>query len=209
MNGDVGDEAALRSHYRPPHQLVLDKDIGRIDDGARTFIEAAPFVVVASTSDAGCDASPRGGPPGFVRVLDDHRLAWGDLSGNNRLDTMANIVNGGAVGLLFLVPGVDETLRVNGRGSVSVEPGVLEACAVDGRVPKVAAVVDVEQCYVHCAKAFRRSGLWDPSSWLPTDDRPRPECLLRDHVAKDMTAEGVRASLEDGYRRSMWEAGGT
>jgi hypothetical protein len=202
-------EAELRSRYRPPSQLVLDKDIGRIDDGAAAFIAASPFVVVATSSDDGCDASPRGGPPGFVRVLDEQRLAWGDLAGNNRLDTMANIVRSGAVGLLFLVPGVGETLRVNGRASVSDDPAVLEACAVDGRVPKVAAVVDVEQCYVHCAKAFRRSGLWDPSSWLPAEARPDPACLVRDHVAHDMTAGEVRAALEDGYERTMWEAGGT
>ena len=99
-------EADLRSLYRPPHQLVLDKDVGRIDDGARSFIAASPFVVVATSSDDGCDASPRGGPPGFVRVLDEHRLAWGDLAGNNRLDTMANIVRGCAVEVAIQAEGV-------------------------------------------------------------------------------------------------------
>jgi len=206
---ELASEAELRARYRTPSDLVLKKDIGRIDDGARGFIAASPFVVVASSSDAGCDASPRGGPPGFVAVLDEHRIAWGDLSGNNRLDTMANLVNHSAVGLIFLVPGVDETLRVNGRASVSVEPGVLDVCTVDGRRPKVAVVVDVEQCFVHCAKAFRRAGMWDPPSWLAPEDRPRAECVLKDHVGVDVDAEVIRASLEDGYAATMWEPGGS
>lgn len=201
-------EEDLRTYYREPHRLVLKKDVGRIDAGARDFIAVSPFVVVASSSEGGCDASPRGGPPGFVAVLDEHRLAWGDLSGNNRLDTMTNIVNGGHVGLLFFVPGLDETLRVNGRATVSVEDDVLDRCTVEGRRPKVAVVVEVDQCYVHCAKAFRRSGMWDPSSWLAPEDRPKPECILKDHVQLDVDAAVIRADLEEGYTATMWVAGG-
>ncbi len=202
-------EVELRARYRAPSEIVLRKDVGRIDAAARDFIAAAPFVVVASSSASGCDASPRGGPPGFVAVLDEHRIAWGDLSGNNRLDTMANVVNGGHVGLLFLVPGVDETLRVNGRASISVDPDVLGACTVDGRPPRVAVVVDVDQCFIHCAKAVRRAGMWDPSSWAAPDDRPKAECVLRDHLALDgVDASAIRDDLERSYEATMWEAGG-
>lgn len=201
------DEAELRARYRPPGGAARRKDVGRIDDAARAFIAASPFVVVASASDAGCDASPRGGPPGFVAVLDEHRVAFGDLSGNNRLDTLTNLVAHPAVGLLFLVPGVDETLRVNGTASVSVEPDVLDACVIDGKRPKVAVVVAVEQCFIHCAKAFRRAGLWQPSSWLPADDRPRAEYILAEHLAVD-DADAVRHTLETGYAATMWEVGG-
>ena len=204
----ISTEADLRARYRAPSPVVLRKDAGRIDEGARGFIAASPFVVVATSSDGGCDASPRGGPPGFVAVLDEHRVAWGDLSGNNRLDTMANVVNGGHVGLLFVVPGLDETLRVNGTGSISDDPAVLDACTVDGRRPRVAVVVEVRECFVHCAKAFRRAGMWDPSSWLPEDERPKPECMLRDHAGLDVEPDVIRRDLDAGYAATMWEAGG-
>jgi PPOX class probable FMN-dependent enzyme len=204
----LATEADLRTRYREPHPVVLRKDAGKVDDGARAFIEASPFVVVATSSAGRSDASPRGGPPGFVAVLDEHRVAFGDLAGNNRLDTMTNIVEGGGVGLLFMVPGLDETLRVNGTASVSVDPEVLAACAVEGRVPKVAVVVAVEECYVHCAKAFRRAGMWDPSSWLPADARPEPECILKEHVGAEVDAAVIREDLERGYAATMWETGG-
>ena len=201
-------QAELRTRYRDPSQIALRKDVGRIDDGARDYIAASPFVVVASTNDDGCDASPRGGPPGFVAVLDEHRIAIPDLSGNNRLDTLGNLVDHPAVGLLFFVPGVDESLRVNGRATVTDDPAVLDACVVDGKRPRVAVVVDVEQCYIHCAKAFRRAGMWDPSSWLAADERPKPECILKDHIAWDGDASNVREVLEQGYEKTMWEVGG-
>jgi uncharacterized protein len=198
----------LRSRYRPPSEIAVRKDIGRVDEAAASYLAASPFFVIASSSDEGCDASPRGGPPGFVRVLDDHRIAWGDLSGNNRLDTLSNVVATSSVGLLFLVPGVEETLRVNGRASVSVEPDVLDACTLDGRRPKVAVVVDVDACYVHCAKAFKRSGLWNPSSWAGEDERPRPECILRDHLALEHDADFLRQRWERAYEKELWEVGG-
>ena len=198
----------LRTRYRNPSEISLRKDVGRIDDAARSYIAASPFLVVASTNDDGCDASPRGGPPGFVQVLDEHRIAIPDLSGNNRLDTLGNLVAHPAVGLLFFVPGVDESLRVNGRAAVTDDAAVLDACVVDGKRPRVAVVVEVTECYVHCAKAFRRAGLWDPSSWLDVDERPKPECILRDHLAWDGGAETVREVLEQGYEQTMWEVGG-
>ena len=204
----ISSQDELRTRYRQPSEISLRKDIGRIDAAARSYLEASPFVVVASTSDDGCDASPRGGPPGFVKVLDDHRLAIPDLSGNNRLDTLGNLVAHPAVGLLFFVPGVDESLRVNGRATVTDDAAVLDACVVDGKRPRVAVVVDVEQCYIHCAKAFRRAGMWDPSSWFGPDERPKPECILRDHLAWDGDAENVREVLEQGYEKTMWEVGG-
>lgn len=204
----IESDAELRARYRNPSDIAMRKDVGRIDDGARTYIEASPFVVVASTSDDGCDASPRGGPPGFVKVLDEHRVALPDLSGNNRLDTLGNLVARPHVGLLFMVPGVDETLRVNGRATVTDDPDVLDACVVDGKRPRVAVVVDVDQCFIHCAKAFRRAGMWDPSSWAAPEERPRPECIIREHIAWDGDGDQVRAVLEDGYRKTMWEVGG-
>ena len=202
---DVDD---LRSHYRPLTDLVRRKEIDRVDAGARGFIERSPFVVIATAGPDGVDASPRGGPPGFVAVLDEHRLAIGDLSGNNRLDTLANIVASPPVGLLFLVPGVDETLRVNGRATVTTDPSVLEAATIGDRRPKVAIGIDVDGCYVHCGKASRRGGLWDTTAWLAPEDRPSAACILKDHVELDLDPEVIERALEKDYRATLWESGG-
>lgn len=204
----VRDQAALREVYRQPHPLVLDKVIDRIDAAARDFIEASPFAVVATVGRRGTDASPRGGRPGFVTVLDEHRLALGDLAGNNRLDTYGNVLDDPRVALIFFVPGVGETLRVNGRGTLTTDPEVLDRTLVDGRRPRMALGVDVETCCIHCAKAFRRSGLWDPASWLPPQERPSAGRALRDHVGLDASAEQIEADLEAGYEATMWEPGG-
>ncbi len=204
----VTDIEALRTIYRQPHELVVRKQIDHVDDAARAFVEASPFVVVATNGPAGADASPRGGAPGCVKVLDPGRLAMGDLAGNNRLDTHTNIVARPEVGLLFLVPGVEETLRVNGRATLTTDPAVLGAVAADGRRPGMAIGIDVEECYIHCAKAFRRSKLWDPSSWPERADRPSAARALRDHIGLEASPEAIEADLEAGYRATLWDPGG-
>jgi PPOX class probable FMN-dependent enzyme len=204
----VRDEAALRDRYHPAHPAVLDKSRPTIDPKAADFIAAAPFMVLATTSPAGTDASPRGGPPGFVAVLDEHHLAFGDLAGNNRLDSYANIVDHPQVGILFLVPGVGETLRVNGRASVTTDPAILERTALDGTTPKVAIVVTVEECFIHCAKALRRSGIWEPESWAPVDRRPTAGAVIADQFKLDIDPALIDADLEVGYQATMWDEGG-
>lgn len=205
----ITDEKALRRLYRAPHELVLRKQIDHVDPAARSFIAASPFLVLATAGGKGADASPRGGPPGFVAVLDEHRLAFGDLSGNNRLDTLTNLLTQPDVGLLFLVPGVDETLRVNGRATLTTEPAVLEATTLDSRRPTVAVGVDVEECFIHCAKAFRRSRLWTTASWLAPEERPSAARALRDHLQLDVDAQVIEDDLEVGYRQTLWEPGGS
>ena len=169
----ITDEHALRSLYRHVSRVARDKEIDHLDDGARDFLAATTFLVVATSGGHGTDASPRGGPAGFVTVLDDHRLAFGDLSGNNRVDSHTNLISQPEVGVLFVVPGMDETLRVNGRATLTTDPAVLDATTVDGRRPHIAVGVDVERCYIHCGKALRRGGLWEPSTWLSAEARPR------------------------------------
>lgn len=198
----------LRERYGATSEIVLRKIVDRVDDGARDFIARSPFFVLATSSSSGTDASPRGGPPGFVTVLDERRIAVGDLSGNRILDSFANLVEHPAVGLLFTIPGVDETLRLNGRATLTTDPAVLAACAIDGRTPKVALGIDVEQVYIHCAKAFRRSGLWDPSSWPDPADRPNAACILRDHMELEVDPKLIEEDLERGYAAAMWEPGG-
>ncbi len=205
----VTGETELRRLYRKPHPVVLRKAIDHLDEGARGFIARSPFVVVATAGAQGADASPRGGAPGFVHVLDDHRLAFADLAGNNRLDTYRNLLDRPSVGLLFLVPGVGETLRVNGRATLTTDAEVLAAVAIDGRPPRVAIGVDVEACFIHCAKAFRRSGLWDPDTWPVPEDRPSAACILNDHLGLGLDPSVIEADLEAGYVATMWEPGGT
>ena len=204
----VTDEVALRRLYRQPHPIVVRKAIDHLDEGARGFIARSPFVLVATAGSRGADASPRGGAPGFVTVLDEHRLAFADLAGNNRLDSYRNLLEQPAMGLLFLVPGVGETLRVNGRATLTTDPGVLAAVAVDGRPPRTAIGVDVDACFIHCAKAFRRSGLWDPVTWPQPEDRPSAACILNDHLELGLDPKTIEDDLEAGYAATMWEPGG-
>jgi uncharacterized protein len=208
-DGSIQDEAALRLRYRAPHPMVLRKQQPRVDEAARSFLKASPFMVLATTSPRGTDVSPRGGAPGFVVVLDDDRIAFGDLSGNNRLDSYGNIVEHPEVGLLFFVPGLDETLRVNGRAHVTGNEDVLHATAVGGVRPKTAVVIEVTECFIHCGKAPRRAGLWDSARWSAQGDRPSPSAILVEHLALDVEPSVVEADLEAGYTATMWVAGGT
>lgn len=205
----ITDVAGLRRHYAEPHPNVKAKAIDHIDEGARDFLALATFAVLATNGPRGGDASPRGGPPGFCVALDEHRLAFGDLSGNRRLDSFENIVTNPAVGLLFLVPGMAETLRVNGLAYLTTDPAVLDACTCDDRRPSVAVGVDVHEVYLHCAKAFRRSGLWEPETWPAPEDRPSAAEIWRRHFKLDgVPLEAIDRDLEKGYAASMWTVGG-
>lgn len=198
---------ALRDHYRQPSPLVLEKARPSLDRHLRAFIERSPFVLLATTgADGTVDVTPRGGPSGFVRSLDDHRLLLGDLPGNNRLDSLTNITETGEVGLLFLIPGVDETVRVNGSACITVEPELLAAAALDGRLPKTAIGVQVEEAYFHCAKAFRRSSLWSPEGWPEVGDLASLGCVLVDQLEalRSIPPEAVDADLEAGYAATLW-----
>ena len=202
-------EEDLRSVYRPPAQRSLDKEVGHLDDHCRDFLAHCPFVVLATTNgDGHVDASPKGGTPGFVAVLDDHHLAIPDMSGNNRLDSMRNIVDGGSVGLLCMVPGTDETLRVNGRAVITTDAGVLDRCPIGELRPNVAIVVEVRTAFIHCAKALRRSSLWHPHEWPDTSDMASPACMLKDHIGLDGTVEDSQRMLDASYAATTWRVGG-
>lgn len=202
------NDTDLRTLYRAPHPNVVAKSIDHVDDGVRDFLSRSPLFVLATTDGRDVDASPRGGPPGFVRVLDTQRLAFGDLAGNNRIDSYRNMVALASIGMLFLIPGLDETLRVNGRASISTDPAIREACVIDERVPKVAVVVDVDECFIHCAKAFRRGAVWDTTTWLSVDERPSAAKIFNEHLSLGLDPALIEADLEAGYRATMWETGG-
>lgn len=155
----------LRAFYAMPTERAVLKQIAALDGHCRHFVSLSPFVVVASSGATGAmDASPRGGSPGFVRVLDDHTLLIPDAPGNNRLDTLENVIATGKVGLLLMIPGIDETLRINGSARLSSLDAHLDAFAGEKRRPKLVIEVKVAGAYMHCAKAFMRSKLWDASS---------------------------------------------
>ena len=194
---------ALRELYREPSDLVRRKKIARLDGGCRAVIGAAPLVLVGTARpDGGCEVSPRGGPPGFVQVLDDQRLAIPDLSGNNLVDSITNIVLNPHVGLLFVLPGRDETLRVNGHAWLTTEDAVLDGFTAELRRPKAAIGVEVVDAFVHCAKSFRRGRVWDPASWAP-DVAPSAAELLTCHIELDVTPEQLATNLEKGYARDL------
>jgi PPOX class probable FMN-dependent enzyme len=204
----------LRGSLGEPGRSASEKKIDHLDASCRDVLAASPFVVVATSgADGSCDASPRGGPPGFVRVLSAHRLAIGELPGNRLFDGADNLAENPHAALLVLVPGVRETLRVEGRAHVSTDPDVRAATAIDGREPWGALVLDVERAFVHCGKSLTRSRLWDPDSWLPAERRPRMAGVLAAHLAANRGADEqsepdavdtVEADLEEAYRLRLW-----
>ncbi len=163
----------LRTLYAAPKPNALKKQLGSLDEHCRRFIALSPFVVVSSTSASHTmDASPRGGAPGFVRVHDERTLLLPDAPGNNRLDTLHNIIETGALGLIFLIPGVDETLRINGTARLSCLAVHLQVFAGEQRQPKLVIELQVQEAYLHCAKALMRSKLWEASSQVPRSVLP-------------------------------------
>lgn len=196
----------LRSDLYPdPVGLVWDKEIASLDHHCRDFLARSPFALLATSDAAGrCDVSPRGGPAGFVRVLADDKLAFADLTGNRRIDSLRNVLENPQVGMLFVIPGLRETLRVNGRAHLTRDPAVLRACDVPGRTADLAVGVEVDTAFVHCAKALIRSQLWEPESWPAPAELPRPAAMLREHARTGETVEELDAALREGYAARLW-----
>lgn len=187
---DIDRLDALRALYPPAKERSLRKQLSALDGHCRRFVELSPFVVLSSRgADGSVDASPRGGDPGFVRVVDDHTLLIPDATGNNRLDTLENLVATGSIGLLFMVPGVDETLRINGTARVSTDAALLALAAERAKPPRTAIVVHVREAYLHCAKALMRSRLWDPARLVPRAALPTMGEMLKDQIGDEGPAE--------------------
>jgi len=195
---------ALRAAYGEPSDLVRRKALDRLDRHCRALIEASPFLVIGTADAQGRqDVSPRGDPPGFVAVLDEHRLLIPDRPGNKRLDSLANVLENPRVGLLFMIPGMNETLRVNGRGSIVTDPALLEPLAVQGKAPSSALLVEVEEAFLHCAKAFLRSKLWDPDAQVDRKRFPSLGRMIADQIA-DVDAEAADERIEEAYRERLY-----
>lgn len=192
--------AKLRALYGPAKERALKKQQSELDVHCRRYIELSPFAVLGSNgSDQRLDVSPRGGSPGFVKILDAHTLLVPDSPGNNRLDTLENIIATGRIGMLFLIPGVDETLRVNGIAELRVDPTYLDMCQSEVRRPKLVIKVSVQEAYLHCAKAFMRSKLWDPGARIERNRLPTMNQMIGDQT-------GIKSeSEEETFKRYLTE----
>jgi len=170
--------AKLETLYATPLPPAVVKETDRVSPHYRALIEASPFCVVATGGPDGLDCSPRGDAPGFVRVADDRTLLIPDRRGNNRIDSLRNLVHDPRISLLFLIPGVGETLRVNGRAAITTDPALAAGFSVDGKAPKTVIVVTVERIYFQCAKAIKRSQLWDPARHVERASLPSAGDIL-------------------------------
>ncbi|MFJ5925104.1 MSMEG_1061 family FMN-dependent PPOX-type flavoprotein [Kitasatospora sp. NPDC092948] len=198
----IHDPARLRELYEQPSAMVQRKQVDHLHDAARRLIGCSSLVFVATAdADGNCDATPRGGPPGFVSVLDERTLAIPDATGNRRLDSLHNIAATGKAGLIFVVPGRAATLRVNGRACVSADPRLLEQLTAVGKPPRTAIVVSADEVYGHCPKALLRSAAWQPEQWLPADAAPSSAEITLSHLGDPaLTLDHVLAAEEESLR---------
>jgi PPOX class probable FMN-dependent enzyme len=206
--------AVLREHLGDPGDPARLKAVAELDEHCERILALSPFAVVATSgADGSCDASPRGGPPGFIRMLSPGQVAIGELPGNRLFDGAQNLTENPHAALLVMVPGVIETLRIEGTAHITTEEGLRVATAIDGKLPWGALVVDVEKAFVHCGKAFKRSRLWEPESWPAVEERPRMGAVLRAHMAAPGPSgaaedppdtEVLEADLDGAYRTTLW-----
>ena len=204
----IADEQSLRSLFPATHALAIQKFQTSLGAHAQAFIERSPFLCIGTQHlDGKADVSPRGDPPGFVRILDPRTLAIPDRPGNNRLDSLTNILANPSVGLLFIIPGFDDTLRVNGQARLVTDPQLLESMRVNDRLPTLAIVVDVAEVFMHCAKAFRRSHLWEPDHFQDRSEMPSLIKIILDETSGAPGEDAMRkidADLEADYKRTLY-----
>jgi uncharacterized protein len=198
----VTSEQELRELYGFPGERAVAKEQPRLDEPCRAFIAHAPFLVMGTAgADGRCDVSPKGDAPGFVHVLDDRHLVIPDRLGNNRLDGMRNVLENGHVGLIFFIPGREDTLRVNGRAKIVQDDGLLDRLAVGGKRPVTALVVEVEECFLHCARAFKRAGLWQPERWPDASAVPSMQRMIWDLLPTKPAGQSVEQYERESQER--------
>jgi PPOX class probable FMN-dependent enzyme len=205
----VTSREELRAIFGAPGERAVLKERAHLDVHTREFIARSPFVLLATSNRAGrCDVSPKGDAPGFVMVLDDTHLVIPDRVGNNRIDGLTNIVENPHVGMIFLIPGREDTLRVNGRACIVRDGEILGRLEVQGKQPKVAIGVEIEECFLHCAKAFKRSGLWNQARWPDVAGLPSMAKILWDQIDLKATAQcsadDYERDMEDRLRKGLY-----
>lgn len=193
--------AELESRFGHPRQTSIDKESVAMTALEQEFVRASPFYLLATANaDGSCDVSPRGDPAGAAQVVDERTLILPDRVGNKRTDSLRNLIENQQVGLLFLVPGANETLRINGRAVISTHQPLLEALAARGRPAELALIVETEAVYMHCARAFRRSGLWDPATWPDLGTVPQMPAIFKQKMALEGSIAEIAAQREQRYR---------
>ena len=202
----VTDLAELRALVGEPSELARKKQLDHLDAHCRAFIAHAPFLLLGTADATGrCDVSPKGDAPGFVQVLDDHHLVIPDRPGYKRIDGMRNILENPHVGVIFLVPNKEETLRVNGRAAITRDPALLARMEVGGKRPLLAIGVEVEEVFMHCAKAFKRGGLWQPEKWPDITTMATAACMLFDQTKPEgKTLADIERLLDFSYTKTLY-----
>lgn len=202
----VQTEEELRGMLGYPSELVKNKVISFLDHHCIDFISRSPFLVLSTSDYTGfCDVSPRGDKEGFVQVLNEKQFIIPERPGNRRIDSMRNILANPRVGLIFFIPGLGETLRVNGKAQIVLDDDLLEKMAVNGKKPLMGIAVEVEECFIHCAKAFKRSGLWEPSTWPDPELLPSAAKILYEHAKlPKTTVSSIEQQLEESYSKRLY-----
>jgi PPOX class probable FMN-dependent enzyme len=206
FNNTVTGEQELRDLLGVPAQRSVLKERPALDGHFRAFIASSPFLLMATAgADGTCDVSPKGDAPGFVLVLDDIRLVIPERPGNKRFDGMKNLLTNQHIGLIFLVPGREETLRVNGRAWITRDPELLGRCVAQGKTPQLAIGVEVEQCFLHCVKAFRRSKLWAHAEWPAPDALASMAQVLFDQIQPEgLTVQDYACEMEERNQKQLY-----
>ncbi|MGC5773116.1 pyridoxamine 5'-phosphate oxidase family protein [Paenibacillus pabuli] len=202
----IQTEEMLREICGTPGELVKNKSITYLDEHCQQFIAKSPLIFLATSDASGsCDVSPRGDAEGFVHVVDEQHLVIPERPGNRRFDSLCNILSNPQIGLIFIIPGLEETLRMNGRAVLIQDEELMTKMQAQGKVPKIGIGVTVEECYMHCAKAFKRSHTWEPESWIVKELLPKPARIIASHANKlGVTEEEVAQSLKETYEKRLY-----
>lgn len=205
----IEEKSVLRAKMGDVSELAAKKTLARLDKYARTYVERSPFLCIGTADENGhADVSPRGDPPGFVRIVDDKTIIIPDRPGNNRADTMQNIIANPQVGILFLIPGIDDTLRINGKAQIIDDPAELAPLAINGKPPKLGIKVKIEEVFFHCAKAFRRSKLWEQDSHVDRGFLPGLAHMVMEQARAcevDLEeSDKVEAEIQEEYKTGLY-----
>lgn len=202
----VDTEEELQSIIGFPGELVRRKVISYLDHNCVDFISKSPFLVISTSDESGfCDVSPRGDNKGFVQVLSKRQLIIPERPGNKRIDSLRNILSNPRVGLLFFIPGLGETLRVNGKAMIVTDDELLEKMSFKGKKPLLGIGIDIEECFIHCAKAFKRSNLWEPNSWEDKASLPSASKILLEHSKlPNESVESIQEDLDESYSKGLY-----
>lgn len=205
-NEIITSEEELRELLGYPSEIVQSKAIQQLDAHCRNFISMSPLLFLSTANNQGfCDVSPRGDTPGSVLVLDEQHLVIPERPGNRRIDSLKNILSNPRVGIIFIIPGLEETLRVNGKASIVRDDHILEQLIIHDKKPSLAIGVEVEECFIHCAKAFKRSSLWEPASWIGLEKLPKVSTILKDHInSSKFTEEVIQKGLIESYEKRLY-----